>query len=63
MVRVLVEVAKRGAKLNEFMHITDINGLIKVYAKYGFKYESETESIDNPQGSRYNQSRQAPVCV
>ena len=63
MVRGLVEVAKRGAKLNEFMHITDINGLIKVYAKYGFKYESETESIDNPQGSRYNQSRQAPVCV
>lgn len=61
MARGLVEVAKRGAKLNDFINITDLNGLIKVYAKYGFTYESETDEIDNPHGSRYNQSRTAPV--
>lgn len=60
MVRGLVEVAKRGAKLNEFIHIEDLNGLIKLYAEYGFTFDSETETIDNPHGSRYNQSRTAP---
>jgi hypothetical protein len=60
MARGLVEVAKRGAKLAEFIHITDLDGLIKLYKSYGYTYETETETIENPHGSRYNQSRIAP---
>ena len=57
MVRGLVEVAKRGAKITEFFNITDIEGFIKLYAKYGFTTFEETKEIDDPMGSRYNQSR------
>lgn len=57
MVRGLVEVAKRGATITEFFNITDIEGFIKLYAKYGFTTFNETEAIEDPMGSRYNQSR------
>lgn len=57
MVRGLVEVAKRGATIAEFFNITDIEGFIKLYAKYGFTTFKETEIVDDPIGSRYNQSR------
>jgi hypothetical protein len=57
MVRGLVEVAKRGARITEFFNITDIEGFIKLYAKYGFTTFEETKDIDDPMGSRYNQSR------
>jgi hypothetical protein len=57
MVRGLVEVAKRGATITEFFNITDIEGFIKLYAKYGFTTFKETEVVDDPMGSRYNQSR------
>lgn len=57
MVRGLVEVAKRGATITEFFNITDVEGFIKLYAKYGFTTFQETDVIDDPMGSRYNQSR------
>jgi hypothetical protein len=57
MVRGLVEVAKRGAKINEFFKIKDVEGFIKLYAKYGYTLKSETTEVDDPMGSRYNQSR------
>jgi hypothetical protein len=60
MVRGLVEVAKRGATIAEFIHITDIDSLIKLYSQYGYTFGKESEVIDNPHGSRYNQSRTAP---
>lgn len=63
MVRGLVEVAKRGATIAEFIHITDLNGLIKLYNQYGYTFGKESETIDNPHGSRYNQSRTAPQLV
>jgi hypothetical protein len=57
MVRGLVEVAKRGAAITEFFNIVDVEGFIKLYAKYGFTTFKETEIVDDPVGSRYNQSR------
>lgn len=57
MVRGLVEIAKRGATITEFFNITDVEGFVKLYAKYGFTTFSETEVVDDPMGSRYNQSR------
>jgi hypothetical protein len=57
MVRGLVEVAKRGATITEFFNIVDIEGFIKLYAKYGFTTFNETDVVDDPIGSRYNQSR------
>jgi hypothetical protein len=57
MVRGLVEVAKRGATITEFFNIKDIEGFIKLYAKYGFTTFNETDAIEDPMGSRYNQSR------
>jgi hypothetical protein len=55
MVRGLVEVVKRGAKIHEFMPIVDIEGFIKLYGKYGFTGIKETDEIQHPVGSRYNQ--------
>ena len=57
MARGLVEVAKRGATITEFFNIVDVEGFIKLYAKYGFTTFKETDVVDDPMGSRYNQSR------
>ena len=57
MVRGLVEVAKRGATITEFFNITDIEGFIKLYAKYGFTTFKEIDEVEDPVGSRYNQTR------
>ena len=57
MARGLVETAKRGVKIHEFFAVKDIHDLIEVYAKYDYTLTSETHEIDDPVGSRYNQSR------
>lgn len=57
MARGLVEVAKRGAKVHEFFAVKDIKALIELYAKYEYTLTSETTQVDDPMGSRYNQSR------
>lgn len=63
MARGLVEIAKRGAKINEFVGIKDIEDVIKLYAKYGFTTVKETEDIINPVGSRYNQASKRMLTV
>jgi hypothetical protein len=59
MARGLVESAKRGAKVHEFFNIKDIDGMVKLYEKYSYTLENEwgSQALDNPVGSRYNQSR------
>lgn len=59
MARGLVETAKNGAKIHEFFSIKNIEGIIQLYAKYGYKLDKEWvgERIEDPIGSRYNQSR------
>lgn len=59
MARGLVQAAKNGAKIHEFFKITNIEGLVKLYKKYGYTLENEWvgNTIENPVGSRYNQSR------
>ena len=63
MARGLVEIAKRGAKINEFIGIKDIEGVIKLYAKYNFTTVKETTDIINPVGSRYNQASKRMMTV
>jgi hypothetical protein len=63
MARGLVEIARRGAKVNEFVGITDIEGFVKLYAKYGFTMVKETNEIENPMGSRYNKATKAMYTV
>lgn len=57
MARGLVEIAKRGAKVSDFVGITDIDGFVKLYSKYGFTAIRETNEIENPIGSRYNKTQ------
>jgi hypothetical protein len=49
--RGFVETAKRGAKFNEFKGVTNIQGIVDVFAKYDFTLESENPDIVIP-GSR-----------
>ncbi len=57
MARGLVEIAKRGAKIDEFFKIKNIHDFVELYAKHGYMLDKETDKIENPVGSRYNQSR------
>jgi hypothetical protein len=63
MARGLVEIAKRGAKVSDFVGIKDINGFVELYAKFGYTTVKETDEIMNPLGSRYNQERTRLITV
>lgn len=49
--RGFVETAKRGAKFSDFKHVTNMQGIVDVLAKYNFTLESENPDIVIP-GSR-----------
>ena len=49
--RGFVETAKRGAKFNDFKDVTNMQGIVDVFAKYNFTLESENPEIVIP-GSR-----------
>jgi hypothetical protein len=49
--RGFVETAKRGAKFSEFKNVTNMQGIVDVFAKYDFTLESENPDIVIP-GSR-----------
>lgn len=63
MARGLVEIAKRGAKVSDFVGITDIDGFVRLYSKYGFTAIKETNEIENPMGSRYNKAQKVMYTV
>jgi hypothetical protein len=49
--RGFVETAKRGAKFSDFKHVTNMQGIVDVFAKYNFTLESENPDVVIP-GSR-----------
>lgn len=53
-VRGLVEVCKRGAELKNFMHVTDFNGLVELYAKFNYMLHDEGAELLIPGGQQDN---------
>ena len=50
LVRGMVEVAKRGAELKNFLHVKDLNDIIEVYAKFNFFLHDEGAELLIPGG-------------
>lgn len=55
LVRGLVEVVKRGASLQSFMKVTDLDGIMEVYADYKYTIQNENPGDVIP-GSRVDQN-------
>lgn len=52
IVRGLIEVMKRGAELKDFISVSDINGLIEVYARFNFFLHDENPGLLIPGGQQ-----------
>lgn len=50
LVRGMVEIAKRGAELKNFLHVKDLNDIIEVYAKFNFFLHDEGAELLIPGG-------------
>jgi hypothetical protein len=50
LVRGMVEVAKRGAELKNFLHVKDLNDIIEAYAKFNFLLHDEGAELLIPGG-------------
>jgi hypothetical protein len=55
LVRGLVEVAKRGAKMNDYIAVTSLQGIIEVFAKFNYYLHDEQPDMLIPGGMRDNQ--------
>jgi hypothetical protein len=50
LVRGMVEIAKRGAELKNFLHVKDLNDIIEAYAKFNFLLHDEGAELLIPGG-------------